>query len=233
MNRKVYIIGHRGAAGLAVENTLPAIQIALEMGVDLIEIDIRQTLDGAIVLMHDRRLQRTTAARGLINKKTLAQLPDIPRLADVFELMVRSAGKTRLMIEIKDPRHYPRMVSGLTQLVREYNMQDRVIICSFNKKVLSQIHKTLPALSIGLLTLGLHGWEKGNFAKYLCAFWLTVLLCPRRLRRLQNNGYTIFAWTVDNEAIIQYLVNSGVDGIITNRPDRLMKFISRLSPHSP
>src|SRR6185369_13240105 len=161
---RMITIGHRGAGGLAPENTLAAIDSGLSYHPDWVEIDIRQTLDSQVVVMHDKSVGRTTSGSGSISKLTYAEIEKfnasvsmdgyaietkVPLLKEVL-LRIKASG-TKLLIEIKDPELYPGMVGRLAAAILETGTKDEVMISSFSKEGLTKIKELLPSVKTCLL----------------------------------------------------------------------------------
>ena len=246
----VLCIGHRGAAGLALENTLDAIDLALALGVDIVEIDIRATRDGQIVVLHDAGLDRTGHGNGLLHTLTYQQIKSqhstlrpgqgVPLLSEVLQRIAdaparqtadspvrpAAAPPVRLMIEIKSPGLYPNLVTDLCSQIRSANYTDKVIFFSFNRKVLAALHNVLPSVAIGIASLiplrpsRLHGID------YLALHWMIFLLFPGYIRVCQKRQCKVFAWTVNHKRVMKYLIGKNIDGIITDRPDILKGLIT-------
>src|SRR5690554_851116 len=151
---KPLIIAHRGASGIAPENTLTAFQKAIEIGVDRIEMDLRQTIDGEVVVIHDKTIVRTTNGWGSVRKMSLKKLksysagswfnPDfidekVPTFREVLELV---QGKTQLLLEVKDGSPYHQGIEkNIIELVNEYKANEWCIVQSFNDRILSNFRK--------------------------------------------------------------------------------------------
>ncbi len=244
---KHIIVGHRGAGGLAPENTLAAIKIGLENKVDRIEIDVHQSLDGKIVVMHDETLDRTTNGKGPIKSKTwdeISQLDagykfspefkneQIPLLEDVIRFI---DGRAALIIEIKGgSEYYPGIEQHVVDIIRENNTMDWCIVHSFYTGVLEKLHEIEPELKLHKLfvvkfpllpfMLVDGGLEYYNFRKhsYITEYSLFYHFANRRIiKKIHNSGKKVNVWTVDDPKDANKLLKLKVDGIITNYPDRI------------
>lgn len=161
------ITGHRGAAGLAPENTLGAIQKALDYQIDRIEIDIQQTKDKVLVAMHDKSLNRTSTGKGYIKDHTFQEIAHlsagayfsqayqtekIPRLEEILELI---NGKAKLVIDIKyGNNYYSGIEERLLSILSNQGVLDNCIIHSFSDEILQTFHKLNPNLYLGKLMIG-------------------------------------------------------------------------------
>lgn len=218
------LIGHRGAAAFAPENTLASIREAIARGVDMIEIDLRLSRDGEVVVFHDEYLERLTPARGAVaehDAAVLAQLsvkggPDgIPRLDDVLALVEPT--RVSLYLEIKDPAALP----GTIAAVRAHRMEPRCAIGAFD-------HAVLLAAAESALELGRIAIIEGapvNLREVLLAARATHLaiglagLGERAVREARAAGCGVYVWTVDDPRDVARCMALGVDGIVTNRPE--------------
>ena len=297
--KKLYVIGHRGAAGLAPENTLAAFSRALELGVDGIELDVLITADRKLVVHHDFRLKPEIARTpngewvkkrsspaikelsvvelkkydvGRINPDTLyaghyprQQSVDgehIPTLREVVQLLKRKPGRTtQLCIEIKTSPKNPELTplpdvvaDAVVKILREENVSDRALILSFDWRSLLHIQEIAPDIHQVFLSstsmrhntvrIGMPGpspWTAGldiddydgSIPRLVKAaggrFW-----APRHnqvmiheIEEAHRLGIKVFVWTVDRRDDMIRLMDMGVDGIITNRPDILNSVLNR------
>ena len=236
---KTIIQAHRGASAYNPENTLEAFSRAVEQGADCIELDVHLSKDGEIVVAHDARLERVSNGTGYINDHTLEELkslnfnrlfPDspacrIPTLSEVFLLI--DGHNTRALtvnIELKTTeRLYPELPEKLAALTAEYKMEERVIYSSFNHYSLHHIKKINPSAKIGLLyELGMvDPWVYANYLKAdaIHPYYYVIAALPETVEHCHKNGVKVNVWTVDDPQAIKLMLQCGVDGIITNKPD--------------
>ena len=239
------VIAHRGASGYAPENTMPAFEKALELGAEGIELDVHMTADGEIVVIHDHTIDRTSNGRGMIKDLTLEEIrkfdfgswfdesfkgTTIPTLRDVLELLRDWDGL--LNIEVKSgPIFYQGIEEKLVDLVKEYNFGDRVIFSSFNHYSLRDIKAIDSSMKIGLLYMaGLV--EPCIYAKRLGAEALHPLyynIIPEMIEGCKKNGVKLNPFTIDDEKEIEMIMRVGVDGVITNYPDRALRVKERIN----
>ena len=203
------IIAHRGFSGRYPENTLAAIRAALRLGVDMVEIDVQQTRDGEVIVFHDYRLDRLCGVCGRVcdtTRKRIRRLnPSVPTLAEVLRL------KCRLLIEIKGAD--PEKVAAL---VVKHGARRRVIVFSIHAGKV----KRLPA---AISRFGLFA-RKIQFPTGVAGLGLSrrLVTSPPMVRSIQRRGLKLFVWTVNRRAEMQKLKHWGVDGLITNYPDRAL-----------
>ena len=246
-------MGHRGAAGLAPENTLAAIRAALELGVDF-EIDVSLCASGEVVVMHDEVVDRTTEGTGTIEAMSLDALKAlhiegahrIPTLAEVLQL---ARGRALVNIELKTTQHKARLMRAVLRAVRAYSAEDAVIFTSFDPYLLEEAKKQAPAVLRGQIY---SRFDDTDLAQYKRVVLRNLLLNQRAqpdllmveqslvdgayLERAHGLGYRVFAWTVNEVQDMKHLIDLGVDGIISDRPDRLRSIDglnenSRLEPY--
>lgn len=241
--KKILNIAHRGASAYRPENTMEAFMEAITLGADIIEMDVRKTLDGHLILIHDESVDRTTNGTGAISKLTLKQVKAldagmgtrIPTLEEVFSHFI--GDEVILNLEIKSPGIEIEVV----EMVHRFSRGDRVLICSFQPTVLRRVKETDGEIKIGLLVgrarpIKSLAWTKGVFPlstlRKLRADILhqrAQLAHPYLIGRCKREGIPIYVWVVDEEAEMRRLIRRGIDGISTNRPDLLSKVIQEES----
>ena len=230
------IQAHRGASAYRPENTLEAFSLAIEQKAHGIELDVHITKDGKVVVAHDERLERVSDGTGFINHHTLEELKSldfsklfpaggpcrIPTLAEVYTLIKPTS--LTINIELKTTELlYPELPEKLVALAREYDMEERVLYSSFNHYSLLELKKINPAARIGLLyQLGMV--DPWVYAKYVGAHaihphYYIIATLPETVASCHENGVMVNVWTVDEPEVIKKMIQCGVDGIITNKPD--------------
>ncbi len=226
-NHQPFVIAHRGFSSRFVENTLPAIHAALDLGVDFVEIDVHETSDGEVVVFHDYRLKRLCGVRGRLRDTTLAKLKklnsNIPTLTEVLRAC---RGKARVLIEIK--RADARKVAALIEAA---GMENEVIVFSLSLKTMKLVAETNPRIPrFGLvarhLRLAMRRWKR---AAHVQGLGVSRRLVKSRsvVERVHRQGWRLFVWTVNREAQMRQLTEWGVDGLITNHPDRAKSCLAR------
>ncbi len=239
-NRTMKIIAHRGASGYAPENTLAAFAKALELGADMVEMDIHLSKDGEIMVIHDDTLERTTNGRGHVCDYTVADLKELdashhfsayrgerlPTLPEVIELVNRRAG---LVIEIKNgPVFYPGIEAKLVRLLEQYDLVTQTIVIAFYHPSLQIVKQLNPAIQTGILYAAglLEPWTiaaaVGAQALHPCYEYTT----PEMIVEAQRRGYRVHPWTIDQPADLERWAASGVDAITTDFPDRLARILA-------
>ncbi len=219
--RDIIIIGHRGAAAHAPENTLQSFETALRMGADMVELDVQMTKDGHLVCIHDYEVDRTTNGSGQVCEMTLEEIKSldtgrgqtIPLLSEVLDF---AKGRIGVNIEIK----VPDVEEQLLKLVRERDMLDEVIFSSFFHSSLSIIKVLEPNAVIAVL----FNSEIENvvqYAKNLNADAINPLFLITTaglIEEAHQQGLKVFPWTINDKEIMREFFVLGVDGIITDMP---------------
>lgn len=230
------IIGHRGAKGHIVENTLESIEKAMELGVDGIEIDIFKCKSGELVVFHDKTLNRLTDAEGLIESLDIDSIRKIkifnkykiPTLKEVLDLI---DGKVFLNIELKGTE-----TALLTnQIIKNYLEMgnwttENFIISSFNWKELENFYKSNKQVPIAILT-DADPLDALPIAKKLKAKAINPIfqsLNSKNVKKIREAGYKIYPYTVNKKEDISEVISLNVDGIITDFPERVRELVINL-----
>ena len=233
------IWGHRGASGYAPENTLPAFQMAADMGADGVELDIQMTKDGVIVVCHDETIDRTSTGKGWLKDYTFDELrrldfsngnaayegTKIPTMEEVLDLL-DPTGLT-INIELKTGIiFYDRIEEKILELVRRKGWQDRVIYSSFNHYTVCRIKELDPSAKVGLLygdgPIDMPGYGKRLQADALHPAFYN-LQYPNYMEDCRKNGLSVNVWTVNTEKDLLACRDYGVDSVITNYPAQARK----------
>jgi glycerophosphoryl diester phosphodiesterase len=223
------VIGHRGAMGHETENTLPSIQKAMDLGVDMIEIDVFKIKSGEIVVFHDDKLDRLTNAPGNIEDYYIFDLKKvmidgghkIPMLQDVLKLI---DNKVALNIELKGAGTTDRVNHILNSYIEKRNWSpENFIISSFNWDELKEMRRHNPNVAIAVLTEE-DPVDAIPVAKELNAVAINPYfknLDVDKANEIREAGFKIYTWTVNEPTDIDDMKRIGVDGIITNFPERV------------
>jgi glycerophosphoryl diester phosphodiesterase len=228
INDDVYVIAHRGASGRAPENTIAAIQAAIEDEADWIEIDVQETVDGEIVLLHDSDFMKLAGVDLKIWDGTLQQVSEIdvggwfaPEFADqrpptLAEVLQITKGRGRLIIEFKYYGHDERLEERVVELVEQADMVDDVMIMSLEPKGVRKMRELRPDWTVGLLA----AQAAGNLAQLDVDFLAVkeALVTPDLILAARNSGKQVFVWTLNDAYSMTRAISIGVDGIITNEP---------------
>ncbi len=232
-------IAHRGASASAPEHTRPAFERALTHGVDMIELDVQLSRDHALVVIHDRDLERTTTGTGKVRERSLAELKSFdtggwfdPRFAgepiltlnEVIDVVGTSA---RLNVEVKAPEEdLPALATTLTRTLRSRGLLDTTIISCFEPAALAVVRARDDAAQLGLLWQRVDFSEAWDWARRLHAVsvhphWMLVSV--DLVHAAHARGLDVFTWTVNDVRIMRALVRQGVNGIISDYPERFAR----------
>ncbi|MBS9463978.1 glycerophosphodiester phosphodiesterase [Flagellimonas sp. 389] len=229
IEKKPLVIGHRGAMGHETENTLASVQKALDLGVDMIEIDVFKISSGEIVVFHDERVERLSNSGGNIEeyniydlkKLTLDGNHKIPMLQDVLKLI---DNKVALNIELKGANTSERVNFIIENYIEGKGwILDNFVISSFNWDELREMRKINANIKIAVLTEE-DPMDAISVAKELNAVAINpdyTTLTEENAGKIKDEGFKIYTWTVNEPDDIQRMKAFGVDGIITNFPERV------------
>jgi glycerophosphoryl diester phosphodiesterase len=236
-------IAHRGGAGLAAENTLEAFARSYGLGLRYLETDVRMSADGELVAFHDARLGRVTDDSGLLRRRTMAELSELAVLGggpivSLAELLSRFPD-ARFTIDVKEPR----TIAPLAALLRETEAAHRVCIAGMRGGWLARLRElTSPELTTAL------SWRElarlaarsaptdrdGVFAHVPLRLGRMRVYTDELLTRAHGRGIRVIVWTVNDSTTMHRLLDRGVDGIITDRPDVLREvLLARGQWHAP
>ncbi|MGL1887937.1 MAG: glycerophosphodiester phosphodiesterase family protein [Reichenbachiella sp.] len=251
--RNFKIVGHKGASGVAPENTLASFQKAIDLGADMIEIDVHYTKDGEVVVFHDETVDRTTNGTGMIHKMTLAEVKaldagswfgdhdqyrgeQIPTLQETIDLI---HGKIELVIDIKSKGHlyYEGFSKRIVEIINEKGAKDWTVVQAYEEVYLEDAFEADSTIQMKKIMMGEE--ETHLLAFYVNAksftdhrnkheFYNTLnphftTLSQRRLFRFKARGYKVFTYVVNEREDMIKMLNMGVDGIITDYPDRMLE----------
>ena len=232
LRKSMLLIAHRGASALAPENTLKAFELAIELGADFIEFDVRKTIDEEIVILHDPGVFRMTHRLGLVKRLTLKKIKSLnagngEMIPTLKELLRSTKGKISYMCEIK--------VKGITEevvkVLSENNVLDSTILISFKHKELLKTRIEHPELKLGAIIPSGFGWITNWFFRkklisslseknFFSVNPLFPLVNKKFVKRAHTNGLKVFPWTVNSKNRMKKLNEMGVDGILTNHIKR-------------
>jgi glycerophosphoryl diester phosphodiesterase len=237
------VIGHRGAAGEAPENTLASFQLALTQGADGIELDIHLTKDGEMVVCHDPTIDRTTNGSGYIVEMEADEIKrfdaggwfsqayvgeSIPTLMEVFDLVPDS-----IMINIEIKYAYQgQLETQLLDFLRKRNRLEHVVISSFDHKCIQRIKKAEPAVRVGLLYAG-NLFDHAGYANQLGMDVYSIhpqyqLIDKADVLNAKAAGLETYPFTINLEEDFRKMMEYGVSGIITDFPGKLVQLLKRL-----
>lgn len=222
-------IGHRGAMGHETENTLASIQKALDLNVDMIEIDVFKITSGEIVVFHDEKIDRLTNGSGNIESLDLEALKNltvegnhkIPLLSEVLDVINH---KVPLNIELKGPGTSEGVIHIINNYIENEGWTlDDFLISSFNWEELKNMRRINMDIEIAVLTEE-NPLEAINIANDLNAIAINpnyLSLTKKNVSEIKSRGFKIFTWTVNDKEQISNMRELGVDGVFTNYPERV------------
>lgn len=250
--RTFEVIAHRGGAALRPENTLAAFLNAFALGVDVLEMDLRATSDGAIIVLHDPTVDRTTDGTGRVASLALRQIqrldagyrwsPDdgrsfpyrgrglrVPALEEVFEHLPNA----RMNLEMK--QFAPASARALCELVRRHGMSSRVLVASVGDDAMGAFRGACPEVATSMTASEARLFVA--FSRIYSPPALALQIPDRVGERVlatadlaaaaRRRQLRLHVWTVNDEQRMRELVDIGVDGIITDYPDRLLRLSLR------
>ena len=221
--QKVLRIGHRGAAGHAPENTLAAIRKGIALGVDFVEIDVRRTADGVLVVLHDGTVNRTTNGKGRVDRLSLRDIEKLnagsgEHIPTLDEALRVARGEAGLMLELKVKGVAPQTV----EVVRKAGFRDPVIYASFLHDELKHVRTVDPGASLMVLFGSLSRISVPHAMKYGPYVGLRHDKATRPLvDAFHRADLLVFVYTADAPSDIQHALSLDVDGIISNFPERI------------
>jgi glycerophosphoryl diester phosphodiesterase len=251
------VFAHRGGGGLFPENTLGAFEYSAKMPVDVLELDVHATSDGALVVMHDATVERTTDGRGRISEMTLGELKKldagynfstdggqsfpfrgksitVPTLEEVFSAF------PEMTFNVEPKQETPSIIKPLCALIRERKMSDKTIVGSFKQSVIDEFRQECPEVATSaspteaseFLVLAKTGLTESYSPP------MQALQIPERIGGLQvvtkefveaahRQNLKVHVWTINQTEDMRRLLDAGVDGIMTDYPDRLLDLLSK------
>jgi glycerophosphoryl diester phosphodiesterase len=252
-----HVIAHRGGRGLWPENTLHAFRNAAALGVDVLEMDLRMTADGEIVVLHDDTVDRTTDGKGAVAALTIAQLRQldagyrwttdggttfphrgqgigVPSLREVFAALPAM----RMNLEIKGSG--PAMSSRLCALIGQHAMERRVVVAAVDQAAMDAFRAACPSVATAATRdeATRFAWMSYAFLGSLFAPRAQVLQVPERVGQFElltprfakdsrRLNVKLEVWTINDPSDMQRLLGLPVDGIMTDYPDRLLSLLAR------
>lgn len=242
-----WVIAHRGASAYYPENTMEAFKGAVEMGADMIELDVVRSRDGIPVVFHDELLEKHTDGKGRLRDFTLNELQGldagswfdkkytgirIPTLEEVLEF---ATGTIALNIELKPEAVTGQLRGGIEEqcleLVKKFGMQQHVLISSFDYRAVHHLKALNPDIPAGLLYTPEYSGGKSPL-ELVREYEADAFHCGnRQLKRrwvndLNAQDIPLLVYTVDRKSRMRKLINAGVRGIFTNKPDVLKEVVN-------
>lgn len=214
------IIGHRGARGHP-ENTIPSFELALELGADGVELDVRQSGDGQLVVVHSSVVG--SHAVKWTPYALFRELGDGYQVPLLEEVLKRFCGRTFLDIELKEPGFEEAAI----QLIQQHAQVDDFMISGFHTEMLNRVHELLPKVRLGFIYNRTQDEESRHNSPIDFVIPQFRLASRELIAEIHDEGLEVFAWTVNEESEMRRLLALGVDGIITDEPARLAQVLGR------
>lgn len=251
------VIAHQGGDGIAPGNTMFAFQNAVDLGVDVLEMDLHITKDNILVLIHDETIDRTTNGSGEVESMTLDEIKTydagydwsndegvtfpfrgqgitIPILAEVFTAFPDK----HMTIEIK--KSNTSMIQPFCDMIREYNMQEKIVVASFYDEKIKEFRETCPEVATSsaknettvfvlLSKVFLTGFYSPQFYSLQVpeeSSGITVMT-ESFIRAAHERNLAVEPWTINDEETMRKFIAWGVDGIMTDRPDIMLEILGR------
>lgn len=247
--KQVVNIAHRGASGHAPENTIAAIELAIEMGADMIAIDVHVTKDGEVVVLHDETMERTTNGKGNVHELTLAEIKQLDagswfdakyageKVPTLDEVLKHINGRVECLIELKSKGkvYYEGFAELVADIIENNEAVDWTILESYNEKYLDEVYEYDPRIQIKQILIGEDNTNLLTYFvrtrnimntrekhKYLAAVNPPYhALSKRRVFSLHARRLKVYTFLVNDKNDMVKAINMGVDGIITDFPDKL------------
>ncbi|MEI3318519.1 glycerophosphodiester phosphodiesterase [Eubacterium ramulus] len=229
LDNPVEVTAHRGYSAAYPENTIPAFKGAIQVGADWAELDVQQTADGEVIVMHDSNLKRTTGLDKEVWQVTWDEIKDLDngswfdkkyqtvRIPTLEEVLKVCRGKIHLNIEIKPSGHDKDLEEQVAKLLKKYHMRDTCVVSSLKYDSLRKIKEADDSIETAYIT----SVSYGNFTDLEYADGYSVestLLSKSFVNKAQKAGKQIYVWTVNSEERLEKVVGMGIDNVITDDP---------------
>jgi len=251
------VIAHRGGAGIAPENTLVAFRKSVELGVDFLELDIHASKDGELIVIHDESIDRTTNGNGLVSSKTRDELQKLDagytwtnddgktfpyRGKGVKLSILREVFQTfpEIRINIEAKHSEPSPATPLCDLIREFKRTDKVIVASTVSSFLAEFRRECqgvatsasPAEAIGFFVRYKVGLSDNyspemQVLQTIPKFRAFQIVSANYIKAAHERNLQVHVWTINKKEDMQNLIEIGVDGIMTDYPDRLLETLRK------
>ena len=228
-NQPVLVIAHRGSSAMAPENTLASFRLAVEQGTDFVELDVQESSDGEVLVVHDSDLMKIGGAPFKIWETTAAQLRTVDigshsgpqfsgeRVATLAEALAVCKGKARVVVELKSYGHDQKLQERVAGIVEAAGMANDCIYMSLDHTMIQRMKRLRPSWRCGVLAAKTLGDLTSLHADFL-AVEARVATGPF-VRRAHRAGQDVYVWTVNDPAWMFAAMSHGADGLITDKPD--------------
>ena len=224
----VLVIAHRGAAGAAPENSLAAVQLAIEHGADWVEIDVQESRDGQVLVVHDSDFMKLSGNPIKVWEGDASELRDIDigswfdpsfaseRVPTLRQVLEEIRGRSRLVIELKYYGHDQQLEQRVVDIVETAGMADAVVVMSLKLKGIQKLQTLRPDWTAGLLA----ATALGDLSRLDVDFLAVNANMASRafISRAHQAGKKVFVWTINDALSLSHWMSAGVDGVITDEP---------------
>lgn len=243
VNRPVLVFAHRGASDVTPENTLAAFRRAGVEHTDFVELDVQETSDGVVVVVHDSDLMKVARSPLKIWASTFAELRQVDigkdfspafagqRVPTLAEALAACRGVSRVDIELKDYGHDQMLEQRVVDLVEAANMQDQIVTMSLSGRMVARMKQLRPKWTSGALLARAIGRVSALPVDFLAVE--SEMATRGFIRAAHEAGKPVYVWTVNDAQRMIRLIGLGADGLITNRPGLALEAISTYNNASP
>ncbi len=255
--KRPLVFAHRGGGGVFPENTLEAFADSVKLGVDFLELDVHSTADGTLIVMHDGSIDRTTDGRGKVSDFTLAELKKldagylftndngatfpfrgrgirVPTLQEIFDAF------PQMKFNIEPKQIAPSITKPLCEMIRQHKMTDRIIVGSFRQTAIDEFRAACPEVATSASPAEVSEFlamqKTGIAASYTPPFQALQVPVSASFLNVVNQDFIaaahrqniqVHVWTINDADEMRRLLDLGVDGIMTDYPDRLLDLLKR------
>jgi glycerophosphoryl diester phosphodiesterase len=236
-NQPVLIIAHRGASAVAPENTLAAFRLAIEQGADFVELDVQESADGEVLVVHDSDLMKIGGGPAKIWEATAAELRAVDigshkgpkysgeRVPTLAEALAVCKGKARIIIELKSYGHDQKLQERVAAIVEAAGMANDCIYMSLDHTMIERMKRLRPSWRCGVLAAKARGDLTSLHADFLAVEMR--MATGRFVRRTHRAGQDVYVWTANDPAWMLAALSRGADGLITDKPDLAREVVAR------
>lgn len=230
ISQKRDIVAHRAGSLFAPENTLPALEKAIKSNADYAEIDIQQSKDKELIILHDTNFKRTTGVNKNVWDVTYDEIktydagsyysPEFEntRIPTLEQMIQKANGKIKLMIELKINGHESNLEEDTINLIKKYNFENQCVIASMNLEVLHKIKELDKNIKTVYITPIIFGEYYGM--KDVDMFSIESTFIDRNvIFRIHSNDKKVFVWTINEDEAMKKLLSLPIDGIVTDNPE--------------
>jgi glycerophosphoryl diester phosphodiesterase len=228
----IKIVAHKGICNNEPENSISSIKSSINHKVDYAEIDVQETKDGVVVLMHDKNLRRLTGVNTTVDKLTYSQLRNLrihqpfksqykdERIPTLNEVMAVANNKRKLIIEIKPYGNTRDITTKVVNMIDKNNFTKQCMVHSMSYNIILQVKEENPDITTGYIV-----FKRGQKLPIEGVDFYSVeqgLITPNMVENIHRLNKTIYAWTVDGPRDMKRVMKLNVDGIITDKPTILL-----------